>query len=325
MIKKIGVLTSGGDAQGMNACIRSVVRTSWQHNIVPYGIERGYEGLINNLITKMDPRSVGNIVQLGGTMLKCARSKRFRTKEGRKQAYDNLMAAGIDALVIIGGDGSLTGATIFSQEYNIPVIGIPATIDNDIYGTDFTIGFDTAANVALDAIDKIRDTADSHNRIFFIEIMGRESGALALQVGLASGAEIVMIPEILTQEKEIFEALETSINNGKTSHIIVVAEGNKSGSIYEIANKVEERFIDFEAKVAILGHIQRGGSPSCYDRILASEFGVYAVKQLISGNSNVMVGTKNRKLILQPIEKVLNGKSEIDKNLLDIGKVLTSI
>ncbi len=325
MYKKIGILTSGGDAQGMNACIRSVVRASWQQGITPIGIHRGYEGLIQNKMQILDPRSVGNIIQTGGTFLKCARSEKFRTSEGRALAYRHVQEQEIEALVIIGGDGSLTGAHIFSSEYDVPVIGIPATIDNDIFGTDQTIGFDTAANVALDAIDKIRDTADSHNRIFFIEVMGKEAGFLALHVGLAAGAEIIMIPEIFTSIDTVHNELMTSIDNGKTSHIIVVAEGNGSGNAYEIASKVEQKLDNYECKVAVLGHIQRGGSPTCEDRIIASKFGVYAIQQLMEKNSNVMVGIQAGKLITNPITDILNRKSNIDKTLLEVSDVLTKI
>jgi len=325
MYKKIGIITSGGDAQGMNACIRSVVRAAWFNDMVPYGIMRGYEGLINDDIQELNSRSVGNIIQRGGTVLKCARSEAFRTREGRGIAYDNYKKTGLDALVVIGGDGSLTGANLFHEEFGVPVIGIPATIDNDIYGTDFTIGFDTAANVALDAIDKIRDTADSHNRVFFIEVMGKNAGYLALQVGLASGAEIIMIPEILTTPEEVCKELNKSMKAGKTSHIVVVAEGNKSGNAYEIAKYVDDNFDQYDSKVAVLGHIQRGGSPSCNDRNLASHFGVKAINSLLEGESSVMVGVKDGKFITNQIKDVLINKNEISKDLIEVSNVLTKI
>ena len=325
MIRKIGILTSGGDAQGMNACIRSVVRTCVYNKIIPYGILRGYDGLINNDIIELDSRYVGNILQRGGTILKCARSKGFRTQEGREKAYENLKKNKLDALIVIGGDGSITGADLFSQEYDIPVIGIPATIDNDIFGTEFTIGFDTAANIALDAIDKIRDTADSHNRIFFIEVMGKNAGYLALQVGLASGAEIILVPEVITTDEEIFNELEKSTSTDKTSHIVIVAEGFKSGNAYQIAERVNDRFENYDCKVAVLGHIQRGGSPTCNDRILASQYGIEAVKLLLSGRSNLYLGKIGGQIINQPIEHIKTKKEKLDYNLIEVKNVLTKI
>lgn len=325
MIKKIGLLTSGGDAQGMNACIRSVVRTCLFNHVTPVGINRGYDGLINNDMTELESRSVGNILQRGGTVLKCARSEGFRTPEGRAKAFKHFKQNELDALIVIGGDGSITGADLFSEEYDVPVIGIPATIDNDIYGTDITIGFDTAANVALDAIDKIRDTADSHNRIFFIEVMGKNAGYLALQVGLAGGAEIILVPEVDTSDQEIFDELYKSTSTGKTSHIIIVAEGFKSGNAYEIATKVNAKFANYDCKVAVLGHIQRGGSPTCNDRILSSEYGVEAVNLLIKGKSNLYVGKKNGELISNPINQIKLRKDKLDENLIAVKDVLTKI
>lgn len=325
MIKRIGLLTSGGDAQGMNACIRSVVRSCIFNKITPYGIYRGYDGLINNDIAKLASRDVGNILQRGGTILKCARSTEFRTKEGRQKAYDNFKKAKLDALIVIGGDGSITGADLFSREFDVPVIGIPATIDNDIFGTDFTIGFDTAANIALDAIDKIRDTADSHNRIFFIEVMGKNAGYLALQVGLASGAEIILVPEVKTSDDEIFAELIKSTGTGKTSHIVIVAEGFKNGDAYQIAKKVNTKFPDYDCKVAVLGHIQRGGSPTCNDRIIASEYGVKAVKLLMAGRSNLYLGKISGQLVTQPIEHIKTKKEQLDANLIEVKNVLTKI
>lgn len=325
MIKKIGLLTSGGDAQGMNACIRSVVRTCLYNNVTPFGIYRGYDGLINNKIEPLESRSVGNILQRGGTILKCARSTEFRTDEGRAKAYKNFIKNKLDALIVIGGDGSITGADLFSREYNVPVIGIPATIDNDIFGTDFTIGFDTASNIALDAIDKIRDTADSHNRIFFIEIMGKNAGYLALQVGLASGAEIILVPEVPTTDEEIFKELKKSTSTDKTSHIVIVAEGFKGGNAYEIAEKVNSKFTKYDCKVAVLGHIQRGGSPTCNDRILASQYGIQAVKLLLLGKSNLYLGKISGQIITQPIEHIKTKKEKLDQNLIEVKDILTKI
>ena len=325
MIKRIGLLTSGGDAQGMNACIRSVVRACLFNNVTPVGIYRGYDGLINNDMKDLESRSVGNILQRGGTILKSARSKGFRTKEGRALAFENFKKNKLDALVIIGGDGSITGADLFSEEFDVPVIGIPATIDNDIFGTDLTIGFDTAANIALDAIDKIRDTADSHNRIFFIEVMGKNAGYLALQVGLASGAEIILVPEVDTNDDEIFTELKISTSTGKTSHIIIVAEGFKGGNAYDIAKRVNTKFTEYDCKVAVLGHIQRGGSPTCNDRILSSEFGVQAVKLLLAGKSNLYVGKIAGNLVANPIAQIKLRKDKLDPNLIEVKNVLTKI
>ena len=322
---KLGVLTSGGDAQGMNACIRSVVRSCWHHEIIPYGIYSGYEGLIENEIEVLSPRSVGNIIQKGGTILKCARSMGFRTSEGRKKAYENYKKHNLDGLVVIGGDGSITGANIFSKEFNVPVIGIPATIDNDISGTERTIGFDTAANVAVDAIDKIRDTADSHNRIFFIEVMGKEAGYLALQVGLSAGAEIILIPEVVTTKDEILKELQKSTKTDKVSHIVVVAEGNQTGNVYELSEYISDRIENYDCKVAVLGHIQRGGSPSNFDRVLASEFGLEAVRNLLKGNSNLIVGVRQNKVITYPIEEVMQPKKEVNNALIDLKNVLTKV
>ena len=325
MIKKIGLLTSGGDAQGMNACIRSVVRACKFNQITPFGIYNGYDGLINNQIEELDSRSVGNILQRGGTILKCARSAGFRTKEGRKQAYDNFVKNKLDALIVIGGDGSITGADLFSREFDVPVIGIPATIDNDIFGTEFTIGFDTAANVALDAIDKIRDTAESHNRIFFIEVMGKNAGYLALEVGLATGAEIILVPEVDTPDEEIFAELEKSTSTTKTSHIVIVAEGFKNGNAYDIAKRVKGKFEGYDCKFTVLGHIQRGGSPTCNDRILASQYGVEAVKLLLNGKSNLYLGKISGQIVSQPIQHITTKKDKLDHNLIEVKNVLTKI
>jgi len=277
-IKKIGVLTSGGDSPGMNAAVRSVVRTCAFHNVICVGIYRGYEGMIEGDFKEMNARSVNNIVNKGGTILKSARSKEFRTPEGREAAYENLKAYGIDAFVVIGGDGSFTGAMIFSHEYNFPVMGIPGTIDNDIFGTNFTLGFDTALNTVVEAIDKIRDTASSHNRLFFVEVMGRDVGHIALNAGVGAGAEEILIPEEDLGLERLLDSLKRSKRSGKSSSIVVVAEGDKIGKNgFELKEYVEENLQDYDVRVSVLGHMQRGGSPSCFDRVLASRMGVNAV------------------------------------------------
>ena len=270
-VKKIAVLTSGGDAPGMNAAIRAVVRTCAYHNIEVIGVYRGYQGMIEGDFKEMNARSVRDIINKGGTILKSARSKDFRTPEGRKVAYENLKAAGVDSLVVIGGDGSFTGALLFNQEYGFPVIGIPGTIDNDIYGTDFTLGYDTALNTVIEAIDKIRDTASSHNRLFFIEVMGRDAGHIALNSGIGAGAEEILIPEENIGLKKLLSSLEKSRSTGKTSSLVVVAEGDKIGkNVFELKEYVEQHHPDYDVRVSVLGHMQRGGSPSCFDRVLAS-------------------------------------------------------
>ena len=290
-IKKVGFLTSGGDSPGMNAAIRSVVRSCSYHNVDCFGIQQGFQGLINDDMIQMNARSVNNIINKGGTILKSARSLEFRTKAGRKKAFKNLIKNKIDALIVIGGDGSFTGAMIFEDEYKIPIIGIPGTIDNDIFGTSYTIGYDTAINTVIDAIDKIRDTASSHNRLFFVEVMGRDAGHIALNAGIGAGAEEILIPEENLGLDRLLESLKRSEKSGKSSSLVVVAEGEKSGkNVYEIAAYVEKNLPYYEVRVSVLGHMQRGGSPTCFDRVLASRMGVYAVEKLISGNSNAMVG-----------------------------------
>ncbi|MEM6804842.1 MAG: 6-phosphofructokinase, partial [Bacteroidota bacterium] len=274
-MKSIGVYTSGGDAPGMNACVRAVVRTCIYHGIEVWGIRRGYEGMIESDFVKMDASSVSNIIQRGGTILKSSRSDRFRTVEGRKKAFKNLKKAGIEGMVAIGGDGTFAGARAFSSEHPIPIVGAPGTIDNDLYGTDFTIGYDTALNTAMEGIDKIRDTADSHSRIFFVEVMGRDAGFIALNSGIAAAAEAVLIPEEETIIEDIIKKLEQG--RQKDSNIIVVAEGDDAGGAFEVAKKVEEKY-DYQTRVVVLGHIQRGGSPTCADRVLASRMGMAAVE-----------------------------------------------
>lgn len=323
-IKKIGVLTSGGDAPGMNAALRAVVRTAAYHKIECVGIYQGYQGLIDNKVKVMNARSVNNIINKGGTVLKSARCLEFRTKEGRQTAFETIQKHGIKALVVIGGDGSFTGAMIFQSEFNIPVIGIPGTIDNDIFGTSHTIGYDTALNTVIEAIDKIRDTAISHNRLFFVEVMGRDAGHIALNTGIGAGAEEVLIPEEDMGLDRLLDSLKRSEKSGKSSSIVVVAEGDKTGkNVFEIAEYVEKNMPYYDVRVSVLGHMQRGGSPSCFDRVLASRMGVYAVEALLEGKSNMMVGMKSEEIIFSPLEKAIKGKSEINKDLIRVSDILT--
>ena len=323
-IKRIGVLTSGGDAPGMNAALRAVVRSAAFYSIECVGIYQGYQGLIDNKVKLMNARSVNNIINKGGTVLKSARCLEFRTKEGRKTAFETVQKNGIEALVIIGGDGSFTGAMIFQSEFNIPVIGIPGTIDNDIFGTSHTIGYDTALNTVIEAIDKIRDTAISHNRLFFVEVMGRDAGHIALNTGIGAGAEEVLIPEEDMVLDRLLESLKRSEKSGKSSSIVVVAEGDKTGkNVFEIAEYVEKNMPYYDVRVSVLGHMQRGGSPSCFDRVLASRMGVYAVEALLEGKSNMMVGMIKEEMTLSPLEKAIKGKSEINKDLIRVSDILT--
>lgn len=324
-VKKIAVLTSGGDAPGMNAAIRSVVRTCAYHNIEVVGVYRGYQGMIEGDFEPMNARSVRDIINRGGTILKSARSKDFRTPEGRKVAYEKLKAAGVDSLVVIGGDGSFTGALLFNKEFSFPVMGIPGTIDNDIYGTDFTLGYDTALNTVIEAIDKIRDTASSHNRLFFIEVMGRDAGHIALNSGVGAGAEEILIPEENIGLKKLLESLEKSRMTGKTSSLVVVAEGDKIGkNVFELKEYVEQHHPDYDVRVSVLGHMQRGGAPSCFDRVLASRMGVKAVESLLEGKSNYMVGIRNNKMELTPLEKAIKGSSKIDTELLRVAEIMAT-
>ena len=323
-IKKVGFLTSGGDSPGMNAAIRSVVRSCSYHNVDCFGIQQGFQGLINDDMIQMNARSVNNIINKGGTILKSARSLEFRTKAGRKKAFENLIKNKIDSLIVIGGDGSFTGAMIFEDEYKIPIIGIPGTIDNDIFGTSYTIGYDTAINTVIDAIDKIRDTASSHNRLFFVEVMGRDAGHIALNAGIGAGAEEILIPEENLGLDRLLESLKRSEKSGKSSSIVVVAEGEKSGkNVYEIAAYVEKNLPYYEVRVSVLGHMQRGGSPTCFDRVLASRMGVYAVEKLISGSSNAMVGVIDEKMVLTPLKNAIKKNSKIDKNLIKVSDILS--
>jgi len=324
-IKKIGVLTSGGDAPGMNAAIRSVVRTCAYHKIECVGVYRGYEGLMEGDFKEMNARSVKDIINKGGTILKSARSKEFRTKEGRKLAYTHLKNKGIDALVLIGGDGTFTGGMIFNEEFNFPVIGIPGTIDNDIYGTSSTLGFDTALNTVVEAVDKIRDTASSHNRLFFIEVMGRDAGHIALNVGVGSGAEEILIPEEDLGLDRLVESLRRSRKSGKTSSIVIVAEGDKIGkSVFELKDYVDEHMENYDVRVSVLGHMQRGGAPSCFDRVLASRMGVKAVESLMAGKTNYMVGYMNNEMVLTPLERAIKGKSKINLELLRVSEIMAT-
>ena len=324
-IKKIGVFTSGGDSPGMNAAIRSVVRTCAYMKIECIGIYRGYEGMIEGDFKPMDARSVNNIINKGGTILKSARSLEFRTPEGRAKAYANLKKEGIDAFVVIGGDGSFTGAMIFNQEYNFPVIGIPGTIDNDIYGTTYTVGFDTALNTVVEVIDKIRDTASSHNRLFFVEVMGRDVGHIALNAGVGAGAEEILIPEENLGLDRLLESLKRSKQSGKSSSIVVVAEGDKTGkNVFELKEYVEEHIPIYDVRVSVLGHMQRGGSPSCFDRVLASRMGVKAVEALLEGKSSLMVGIQDNKFTLTPLIKAIKGHTKIDKELIRVSDIMST-
>jgi 6-phosphofructokinase 1 len=323
-VSKIGVLTSGGDSPGMNAAIRAVVRTGNYFGLEVFGIYRGYSGLIENDIQRMENRSVANIIQRGGTILKTARSKEFRTPEGRQIAYNNLKKHGIDGLVVIGGDGSFTGADIFSEEYNIPCIGIPGTIDKDIAGSDFTIGFDTAVNTAVEAIDKIRDTMDAHDRLFVVEVMGRDAGYIALHSGIATGAENILIPEAKTNIDEIIENMTEKEKRQKLVNLIVVAEGDDFGGGNSVGKAIKDRMPNTDVRVCILGHIQRGGSPTCLDRLIASRMGYHSVESLLEGRRNVMVGIVNNKMNYIPLKQALKDKTVFDGSWLKIVKILAS-
>ena len=322
-IHGLGVLTSGGDAPGMNAAIRAAVRASVYHGIKPYGIREGYKGLIDGQIESMNARSVANVVNQGGTLLKSARSQAFRTTEGRQTAFESFRRAGLDALVVIGGDGSFTGAMLFEKEFGIPVVGVPGTIDNDIFGTDYTIGYDTALNTVVDAVDKIRDTATSHNRLFFVEVMGRDAGFIALNSGIGCGAEEILIPEANRGIEHLIKSLERSNRTGKTSSIVLVAEGGESLGAFELAKALEARLPEYEVRVTVLGHIQRGGRPSCFDRVLASRLGVAAVKTLLNGNSNVLVGMRNNAVALTPFAEATSKHNAIDEELLDVADIVS--
>lgn len=330
-VTKIGVLTSGGDSPGMNAAIRAVVRTALYRELDVFGIMRGYNGMIEDDIYQMNSRSVANIIQRGGTILKTARSKDFYSEEGRKKAYENLQKRGIDGLVVIGGDGSFTGAYKLSKEFGIPCTGIPGTIDKDLYGTDFTIGFDTAVNTAVSAIDKIRDTADSHDRLFIVEVMGRHAGYIALHSGIATGAENILMPEVTTTLDEMVASLSEQEKRKKLVNLVVVAEGYQPDpsnpelrGATEVARIVEEKLKGLETRLTILGHIQRGGPPSCIDRFIASRMGYHAVECLIEGRHNVMVGILHNNMHYTPLEIAIREKQKIGEDWLNIVKILAS-
>lgn len=315
-MKRIAIYTSGGDSPGMNACVRAAVRTAHYRNIEVFGIRRGYAGMIDNDIFPIDSRAVSNIIQRGGTILKTARSKEFMTAEGRKTAYNNLKAHGIEGLICIGGNGSFTGAKLFHEEYGIPCIGAPGTIDNDLYGTDFTIGFDTAVNTAVEAIDKIRDTADSHDRVFFVEVMGRHAGYIALAAGIAGGAESILIPESSEDWHKMLDLFMGENKSKKAFTIVVVAEGEEHGGAMQIVDRLKEMDANFDARVTILGHIQRGGSPTAYDRVLASRLGNAAVEALLNGDSNKMAGLRNNVVVLTPFDDAINKTKHLNPDLM---------
>lgn len=316
-LKRIAVLTSGGDAPGMNAAIRAVVRAAIHNDLQVYGIRRGYDGLINDDVIKLDSASVSNIIQTGGTFLKTARCPEFRNKEGRVKAFETLKKHHIDGLIVIGGDGSFAGASLLSREHNFPVIGIPGTIDNDLYGTDYTIGYDTALNNVVSAVDKIRDTASSHNRIFFVEVMGREAGFIALRSGIACGAEAILIPEVDGQVDKLMKLMETRVKQ-KRSSIIIVAEGEREGNIFDMAKMMEKKFSEEDVRVSILGHMQRGGSPTAFDRVTASRMGVAAVGALLNNQRSIMVGLVNNDITHVPLNQTIKLNKTINRGLLEI-------
>lgn len=322
-MKKIGLFTSGGDSPGMNACIRAVVRSAIYHKIEVVGIQKGYNGMIEGDFVSLNSQSVANILQRGGTILKSARSQDFMTSEGRKKAYANLVDYGIEGVVAIGGDGTFTGANVFNSEFEIPFIGIPGTIDNDLFGTDNTIGYDTALNTVIDAVDKIRDTASSHNRLFFVEVMGKDAGFIALRSGIATGAEAILVPETKTYIDKLIEKLEQGRRRSKTSGIVIVSEGDDEGGAYEIAQKVKEKFSHYDTRVVVLGHIQRGGKPSARDRVLASQLGNAAVEFLVKGEINKMVGIVNNSIVLTPFTKAIKYNKELNPSLLKLVDILS--
>ena len=322
-ISKIGVFTSGGDAPGMNAALRAVVRAAIYYNKEVYGIMRGYEGMVDGEIVKLGVRSVGNILQRGGTILKTARSEAFRTKEGREKAFQNIRKNGIEGLIAIGGDGTFTGLHKFSEEFLIPSLCIPGTIDNDLAGTDYTIGFDTATNTVVEAIDKIRDTALSHNRLFFIEVMGRNSGYIAINSGIAGGAVATIIPEENMTIDELFTKLDEGGKTNRKSSLVIVAEGSKMGGAMELASKFSARNNYFDIKVTILGHLQRGGAPTYFDRVLASKMGIAAIEGLLDGQSDAMVGILNNKIVYNDFTTIMSQHHKIDPELLRIAKILS--
>ena len=324
-MKTIGVLTSGGDSPGMNTALRSIVRTCAHYKIKCVGIVRGYSGLIEDNTKVLNTRSVRGIINKGGTFLYSARCDEFRQASGRKKAYKTLRNNNIDGLIVIGGDGSFTGALKLKDEFNFPVIGIPGTIDNDIFGTSHTLGYDTALNTVMDAIDKIRDSAISHDRLFFVEVMGKDAGYIALRSGIAIGAQEILIPEVNTKINDLIDSLKSSKKSGKTSSIIVVAEGYKPGkNVYQIADEIQEKLPNYQVRVSVLGHIQRGGRPSCFDRVLGTKMGVKAVELLKDGKTAIMVGTQHGKIVTVPLKKAISEKTKIDKDLLRISKIMNT-
>ena len=317
-INSIGILTSGGDAPGMNAAIRAVTRSAIFNGLKVFGIYRGYKGLVTDEIVEFKSQNVSNIIQMGGTILKTARCMEFKTAEGRQQAYENMKKHGIDALVVIGGDGSLTGARILAQEYDIPCIGLPGTIDNDLYGTDTTIGYDTALNTILDAVDKIRDTATSHERLFFVEVMGRDAGFLALNGAIAAGAEAAIIPEFSTEVDQLEQFIEHGFKKSKSSSIVLVAESELTGGAMHYAERVKNEYPQYDVRVTILGHLQRGGRPTAHDRIIASRMGVASIQALLEGQRNVMIGIENDKIVYVPFAKAIKNDKPIDRELVNV-------
>ncbi|MDR2894504.1 MAG: 6-phosphofructokinase [Alistipes sp.] len=322
-IKCVGMLTSGGDSPGMNAAIRAVTRTAIYNGLKVKGVMRGYKGLIDDEILDFKTNNVSNIVKQGGTILKTARSKEFETKEGRKRAYENMLRHKIDALVVIGGDGSLTGARIFAAEYDIPIVGLPGTIDNDLYGTDTTIGYDSALNTIMWAVDRLRDTASSHERLFFVEVMGRNAGFLALNGAIATGSEAAIIPEIATEVDQLAELIENGFRKDKNSSIVLVAESEITGGAIGMAERIKKEYPQFDSRVTILGHIQRGGSPTAFDRIIASRMGQAAVEALLDGQRNVMIGIDNDQLVHVPFSQAIRDDKPIDRSLLQTVKILS--
>ncbi|MBR3886870.1 MAG: 6-phosphofructokinase [Alistipes sp.] len=322
-IKCIGILTSGGDAPGMNAAIRAVTRTAIYNGYKVKGILRGYHGLVTNKIIDLTSSSVSNIIQKGGTMLKTARSKEFRTPEGRQMAYDNMKAAGIDALVVIGGDGSLSGAQIFANEFDVPIVGLPGTIDNDVDGTDETIGYDTALNTIVEAVDKLRDTASSHDRLFFVEVMGNTAGYLSLNGAIASGTEAAIIPEREMEVDQLAELIHNGFRKSKSSAIVLVAENKATGGAMGMAERIKKEFPEFDARVTILGHLQRGGSPTAKDRILASKMGATAIEALSEGQRNVMIGIKNGEYVYVPFKRAIAHSQQMDLKDVDLVRILS--
>lgn len=323
-IKKIGVLTSGGDAPGMNAAIRAVVRSAIYRGLTVTGIRQGYHGMIDSDFIPLEATSVSDIIQKGGTILKTARCEEFRTPEGRQKAYNNLRSAEIDGVVVIGGDGTFTGARLFNEEFDLPFVGVPGTIDNDIYGTDYTIGYDTALNTVVEAVDKIRDTASAHNRMFFVEVMGAEAGFIALYSGIATGAEAIMIPEIKDEARNLKKIIEPENKRKKSSNLVIVAEGDDDGGAIALSQKVKDDFKGYDIRVSVLGHLQRGGSPSCMDRVNASRLGNAAVEALLDDQKSVMVGLQNGEIVLVPFRKAVKLNKDVNHDLVELARILSS-